>query len=248
MTYVPLRSISNARELFTAPLIPSAFDDEFNGFALDTTKWTQEGTLSGSAPAYGASFAAAEIRQSVGQLRRSHLALQNGADSVRRGISQLIDGSGTPDGLYWIRVAPQWRQHTRAASDNRFRFGVYASVAGNFDSTNGVSVEIPNDTGVNVFLSALVAGGGAGGAFSAALTLVGYRWEYIALLQTATNTFEVWLGTAPGDWHRFTVLTYSGGSTLDRVALTTFNTSTAAPGNLMTLVDFFRYSPTVDLP
>lgn len=249
MTYLPLRSIGKSRELFSAPIIASAFDDEFNTQAL-RSKWTQEGTLSGTAPAYGASFASAEIRQSVGQVRPSWIAMQNSSDGTRRGISQLIGSPTLPTGLYWTRLMTTWRAAGGVAGDNSARFGLYGSSGGNVDFAEGMEVNVANQSGGgSVIVNSVVQGGGTGsGAATADIRSLSYRWPYLALLFSAPTTARLYLGSPGGEWQFFASMTYSGGVTLDRVALSQSNTSSSTPGNSLIQWDFFRYSPVLDLP
>jgi hypothetical protein len=75
----------------------------------------------------------------------------------------------------------------------------------------------------------------------------GVHHEYLAIVK-ASNVFETFVGSGPGNWVRLAQQTYTGGQTLDRVGIFVRNAQTGAPGNVVMGVDFFRYLATSQLP
>lgn len=246
MSYRPIDSLNNGQELFTPPLVPSQFDDEFAGKSLDP-KWTVEGTLGATPAAIGAAFGTSEQRHDYATRRPSALSLQNGADSVRRGISQLL-GASAPVGFYWIRSAPMWRFLSTTDPDGDCDFGIYASTGANVDFTEGIRWRFP-DVAAGIFITNGPVGGGGGGVTIGDIRLFGAEWPYLGIRYTAANTADLWAANGGGNWQRIGgTVTYTGGATLDRVALSMTCSRTDAPGNLIWMLDFFRYKASLDLP
>lgn len=245
MSYFPLRVSDERSNLAVPPPVPSAFDDEFEGFSLDA-KWTAEGTISGSPVVTGASFASADQRHDYGRRRRSHLSIQNGADSTWRGISQLM-GASLPLGLYWVRFQGEWVTQSTAGNNGNLLFGLSASSGANWDLTNGMFLNVVENDNTQNNVQGGTAGGGSGSNTWIGMNQRSMGWRYWAMLLSAANTVDVFACDEAGGWQWWNRMVYTGGATLDRVVIGQLNTSTLF-GNRICLLDFFRYSATVDMP
>lgn len=242
---MPLIASDESSNLSVPPLVPSAFDDEFEGFLLDAA-WDAEGTLVTSpAPVVNASFSSGNARIAVGH-RQSHLRLQNSGDGVERGISKLIDAGGLPTGFYWTR-AVGGDNPTATNNNGEVRLTLCASVAGQQDTANRAQLLVREDAGGVSRIFCNVLGGGAGSFGGLVYDGEGKYWEYFGFLVTGVNAFTAYAAERNGVWQRMANVSYTGGSTIDRVALTQVNTTTTN-GNTICLFDFFRYSAAVDLP
>lgn len=251
MSYWPFQIIDSSYELYHPPASPSAFDDEFDDNSLDP-KWDLEGSLSASAPVVPVAFSSSDQRQDYGVRRRSWISMQSGTGgSQSRGISQLIDAGGLPTGVYWWRWGPMFRGVTSGVNNNgNCTAQLGASSGGSMDFGEGIRFELERDNNaVNLQCTVFEGGGNVGpndntGDFDIAMI----PWEYCAFRVTASNVAQVWGARPVGGWQYLNTYTYTGGATLDRISFSIFNVSTTNPGNLMFMLDFFRYKSGLDLP
>lgn len=248
MSYFPLRISDEVSNISVPPLTPDALDDEFDGWALDPA-WDDEGSVSGSLPNALASFNTGDMRRQVGY-RRSHLRLQNSADSTERGISKDVGGGGVAvDGFYWCRAVGMAGGHAVNNNGNTI-FQLAATSGGLIDPDERIQIFVVEDNGGPVTVQARVINGGV---VSTVFTSQSYGgegkyWEFFGILKTGATSYIALAAERNGAWDILgnTTINYTGGATIDRVGFTQINTTTTG-FNKISLIDFFRYKA-VDIP
>ncbi len=241
---------SRAVSLDTPPTTPHAYDDEFDGVALDA-KWTRSAAPNSppndaTAIDRYASFAAGGWRWSLNSLRKSWYMVQGDASSTRGMLYQAV--TLPTDCFVWARFSLNFRYSVVAANDIRVGLALEANLAGVPDGNNRAYTygNIPSAGNV------IRAQGGRNQAAAAAITTTGNVGPqaagtdslcqpacYVAIQKIGT-TYTSMLGYPNGNWIILAAQTYTG-TALTWLVLEWMNTSSAAPGNMVVGFDFVRF-------
>lgn len=252
MSYIPVQIVNSTGELYHPPVSPSAFDDEFDGATLDA-RWDIDpaGTLVGGAVSAISTNTGANQRQEYATRRTSWMTIQNGSGGgvAARGISQLI-GAPIPTGVYWWRWAPLFRGGTAGVNrDGTFAAQLTADAAGVVDTNNQVLINNNRDPAATFDTETVKV---EGGAASSVLSTLGWQtremiYPYGAFRVVATNQVECWGGSHNGAWNLLRNFSYTGAA-LARIGFRQIVRATSPVGNLMAMLDFFRFKADGNLP
>ena len=239
------------------PLVPNAYDDEFENTVLDPN-WIRFGT---AGPGLGfddvtpidpaTTFASGGTRWSLHgtpapNARPSWYMLQTSADTVA-GIEKLV--TFPSDYFAWARFSFAYRNASQVNNDGTAQLDLMlgagpAYVEGvslylNESDTNTVQIEALRwNASVGTSIALTNNAGGAGLTRGQVAHTVG--------IQALGTVYHYWMLTSAGNWQWLGTTTHA--TALDRVRLRVFSASATAPGNVVTGIDFFRFKSGRYLP
>lgn len=246
------RARARAAMLDDKPLVPHAYDDEFENGTLDA-KWVRAGAVvafddTKAIDPY-AGFAT-EHRSSVHSYRPSWLMVQ----PASVGSFAYTEAVTLPSECFvWARLSFNMRIGTNADNDHELGLVLCADSGGAADFNNRVG------TYLNESAAAVAHTWGhkvVGGAFTVAngLDLVpgsnaNSVWAqpfcYVGI-QKISTTYHLAVGNTAGHWMWFASQTHA--STMAWLGIAGGNASTASPGNMIHGCDFIRYKAGRFLP
>jgi len=239
----PRQISGNGCNFWDKPLVPSAYDDEFDSTTLSPS-WTRfsstgAGWSQGGINPY-ASFTSGDARYELHTQRRpSWLMVQPPNDGGFVSLRKTIAPAG--DFFAWIRASINLRASTTAVSESALQLQISTNP---FDANNRVYVKMGPDTATNTnFVRFYRVQGGS--SLQISNTANEYAppngmqpIEAIGITRRGTS-FDAWAfgGSGTSIWLGTTTLAITPGT----IAIDFITTEDTSPGNRICGVDFFRY-------